>query len=69
MQKCRKRGWNRKRGVEGGEIIEIIPRDPLVQQSENMGKTVIEAFPESKLAGTYTKLAEKIAALCGGEEK
>ena len=53
----------------GGEIIEIIPRDPLVQQSENMGKTVIEAFPESKLAGTYTKLAEKIAALCGGEEK
>ena len=53
----------------GGEIIEIIPRDPLVQQSENMGKTVIEAFPESELAGTYTKLAEKIAALCGGEEK
>ncbi len=45
----------------GGEIIQVIPRDGLVQQAENMGKTVVEAFPDSELAMCYTELARKIA--------
>ena len=51
----------------GGEIVEVIPRDPLVQQAENMGKTVVEAFPESGLARTYMDLARRMMEMCGGE--
>ncbi len=51
----------------GGEIIQIIPRDAIIQKAENMGKTVIEAFPESEMAQYYFELARKIAvAHCGG---
>ncbi len=41
-------------------LIQIIPHSDFVQKSEYQGKTVIEAFPESKQAGIYTKLAGKI---------
>ena len=51
----------------GGEIVKIIPRDPLVQQAENMGKTVVEAFPDSGLANTYMELAQKMMDSCGGD--
>lgn len=51
----------------GGNIIQVIPRDRLVQQAENMGKTVVEAFPDSELAKCYIELAQKIVC-CGGEE-
>ena len=51
----------------GGNIIQVIPRDRLVQQAENMGKTVVEAFPDSELAKCYIELAPKIVC-CGGEE-
>jgi len=44
----------------GGEIVSIVPRDPIVQKSENEGKTVIEAFPESKQADCYRALARSI---------
>jgi len=48
----------------GGEIIKIIPRDKQVQLAENQGKTVIEAFPESQMAGIYMELAKKVMEVC-----
>ena len=42
------------------EILSIVPRDGVVQLSEDQGKTVVEAYPESAMAGKYKKLAEKI---------
>ncbi len=47
----------------GGEIVEVIPREKLVQQAENMGKTVIEAFPDSELSHIYTDLARKMVEM------
>ena len=47
--------------------MKIIPRDHLVQQAENMGKTVVEAFPDSGLANTYMELAQKMMDSCGGD--
>lgn len=44
----------------GGEIIQVVPRDGLVQQAENQGKTVVEAFPESDMAQCYMELARKM---------
>lgn len=51
----------------GGNIIQVIPRDRLVQQAENMGKTVVEAFPDSEMAKCYIELAQKIVCCGGGE--
>lgn len=45
----------------GGEIVKVVPRNPLVQQAENMGKTVVEAFPESDMAKCYIELADRMA--------
>ena len=39
------------------EILYRIPRDPLIQKAENMGMTVVEAFPGSELARHYRDLA------------
>ena len=44
----------------GGEIVQVVPRDGLVQQAENQGKTVVEAFPESDMAQCYMELARKM---------
>ena len=53
----------------GGEIVQVVPRNPLVQQAENQGKTVVEAFPDSDMAKCYIELATKMAQTCfGGEE-
>ncbi len=41
----------------GTEVITKIPRDNLVQQAEAMGKTVVEAFPDSPMADEFRKLA------------
>lgn len=51
----------------GGSITGIVPRDGVVQLSENQGKTVIEAFPDSSMASCYTSLARKIIKLCEEE--
>lgn len=42
------------------DIVEVIPRDGLVQQAERENKTVVEAFPDSGLAAVYTALAKKL---------
>lgn len=48
----------------GGKIIQVIPRDGLVQSAENQGKTVVEAYPESEMAAVYMELAQKIKEAC-----
>lgn len=39
------------------EVVHIIGRNPLVQQAENQGKTVISAFPDSPMTEEYARLA------------
>jgi nitrogenase iron protein NifH len=39
-------------------VIYRLPRDPVVQAAEALGKTVVEAFPDSELAAHYVKLAK-----------
>lgn len=39
------------------EVLYRIPRDPLIQKAENMGRTVTEAFPDSEMAQHYRELA------------
>lgn len=41
----------------GTRILYQLPRDPLVQQAEAQGKTVVEAFPDSAMAACYQSLA------------
>lgn len=41
-------------------VIQMIPRSDFVQRAEIQGKTVAEAFPDSKQAGIYFELAHKI---------
>ncbi len=48
----------------GGKIVQVVPRDGLVQLAENQGKTVVEAYPESEMAGVYMQLAEKVLEAC-----
>jgi nitrogenase iron protein NifH len=45
-------------------VTEVLPRSETVQQAEALGKTVIEAFPESEMAGHYRRLAGKMLEVC-----
>lgn len=51
----------------GEEVVCIIPRDKAVQVAESQGKTVVEALPESDMAQSYRKLAEKVLEVCESE--
>ncbi|MCR5437041.1 MAG: AAA family ATPase [Treponema sp.] len=51
-------------GEIGGKIVQIVPRDGIVQMAENQGKTVVEAYPESEMTDVYMKLAEKMLEAC-----
>ena len=44
-------------------VIGIIPRDGLVQEAENRGLTVVEAFPDSDMAKAYKDLASTMLEL------
>lgn len=46
-------------------VIYRMPRHSLVQKAEEMGKTVVEAFPDSDMAQHYRNLAK---LLLGGED-
>ena len=48
----------------GGEVIQIIPRDGIVQEAENKGQTVIESFNHSQMSDCYKTLANKILEVC-----
>lgn len=41
----------------GGEVVYRLPRDPVVQECEERGITVIEGAPDSALAGHFRALA------------
>ena len=49
---------------EGGQLIADLPRSSYVQQAEKLGKTVLEAFPESDMAQKYLELAKKVYEIC-----
>lgn len=42
------------------KVVKIIPRDKTVWSAEKQGKTVVEAFPDSEMAGEYKDLAAKM---------
>jgi nitrogenase iron protein NifH len=44
----------------GSKLIHFVPRDNIVQHAELRRQTVIEYAPDSKQAGEYRQLAEKI---------
>lgn len=47
------------------EIIGVLSRSDTVQEAEDLGKTVVEAFPESQMAEEYRVLAKDILKICG----
>jgi len=49
--------FGRKVGVP---VIEHVPRSLKVQEAEALGKTVLEAFPDSDQSGVYRGLAKKM---------
>lgn len=44
----------------GTQIILKVPRDPVVQEAEALGKTVVEAFPDCDQAKVYRELAARL---------
>jgi len=46
----------------GTSVIYRLPRHPLVQQAEALGKTVVEAFPDSDMTAYYKELATLLLA-------
>ena len=51
----------------GSEIIGELTRSDTVTDAEDLGKTVIEAFPDSEMAEEYRTLAKKFIEICGIE--
>ncbi len=46
------------------KIIGTLSRSTTVTDAEDLGKTVIEAYPDSEMASEYRKLAEDVLAAC-----
>ena len=46
-------------------VIHTLSRSDTVQEAEELGKTVVEAFPESAMAAEYRALAKKLLEVCG----
>lgn len=53
----------------GSEVIGELTRSSTVTDAEDLGITVIEAFPESAMADEYRSLAKKLLEVCGAEIK
>ena len=49
----------------GSSVIASLSRSETVQQAEELGKTVIEAFPDSAMADEYRVLARRLLEVCG----
>ena len=49
------------------QIVGSLDRSELVQEAEELGETVISAFPDSATADSYRALADRIASDCGVE--
>ena len=41
-------------------VIMKIPRDPMIQKAEELGKTVVEAFPDCEVSKIFGALAKKL---------
>ncbi len=52
----------------GHQVIQNIRRSDAVQKAEDMGKTVIEAFPNAEIVEDYKRLAETIMNICKEKE-
>ena len=50
-------------------IVGNLDRSDIVLDAEELGKTVLEAFPDSQMAAQYRLLAEQIIGACGGIQK
>ena len=48
------------------EIVGTLDRSEVVTDAEELGKTVIEAFPESDMAAQYRALADAVLRAAGG---
>ena len=47
------------------EVIATLSRSDTVQDAEDLGKTVVEAFPDSPMATEYRNLAKVLLEKCG----
>lgn len=45
-------------------VIATLSRSDTVQEAEDLGKTVVEAFPDSAMAEEYRVLAKKLLEIC-----
>lgn len=54
-------------GDINSEVIATLSRSDTVQDAEELGKTVVEAFPDSAMAGEYRELAKNLLKICGVE--
>lgn len=50
------------------DIVASIDFSPLAGEAEELGKTVMEAYPDSLMADQYRKLAESVLRTCCGDE-
>ena len=48
-------------------VIGELSRSETVTDAEDLGKTVIEAFPDSEMAGEYRKLAKTLLDICNNK--
>ena len=48
-------------------MIGELSRSDTVTDAEDLGKTVIEAFPDTEMAEEYRALAKKLISICGVE--
>lgn len=51
----------------GSKVVGMLSFSEVVQEAEELGKTVIEAFPESEMADQYRSLADAVLAECRKE--
>ena len=47
------------------QVVASLSRSDTVQEAEELGKTVVEAFPDSSMAAEYRALASKMLEICG----
>ena len=52
-------------GMLGSKLIHFVPRDNIVQHAELRRMTVLEYAPDSKQAGEYRTLAQKVHGNAG----
>ena len=50
--------------VRGKKAVFSLSRSETVTDAEDLGMTVIEAFPDSAMADEYRALAEKFIKIC-----